>query len=302
MTWVSFIEEDHASKLASKAQQDARPARPGQPSQGEMAYWGKSLYTGSKASVTILKHEKGYKFEAVSLLPKPWAECSREDIENREGLIVSNYAQYCSVVETGSADLKIILGGEVDAVWDSAPPQPGTLLCECRLCLEGSEDTSIHVDKDETLNENGTVSQAVTSDSPAQVHVMSSHSRRRPTYVELKTTAEHDSRGNALATYHNRKLLKFWAQSFLLGVSKIIVGFRSRDEDGRLLRLETMETTKIPAMVREWRTMRQQTANPNINRKGESEGWESSICIAWFSNVTKCNKSSEALEPHSSFH
>ena len=37
---------------------------------------------------------------------------------------------------------------------------------------------------------------------------------------------------------YERKLLKFWIQSFLLGVPKIIVGFRS--QNGILQRLEEL--------------------------------------------------------------
>jgi len=78
-------------------------------------------------------------------------------------------------------------------------------------------------------------------------------------WVELKTTAEvYNDRD--LAKYE-RKLLKFWAQSFLLGVPKIIVGFRNRD--GLLLRLEELETHSIPAKV---------------NKSGKGS-WDGNICI-----------------------
>ena len=58
---------------------------------------------------------EGYKFETLSLIPDPWDETSRESIENRENVIVNNYAQYCSVVKTGIGKAKMIIGGEVDA-------------------------------------------------------------------------------------------------------------------------------------------------------------------------------------------
>jgi RAT1-interacting protein len=45
-----------------------------------------------------------------------------------------------------------------------------------------------------------------------------------------------------------RKLLKFWAQSFLLGVPKIVVGFRSKA--GILRGLQTFNTHELPGMVR----------------------------------------------------
>jgi hypothetical protein len=43
--------------------------------------------------------------------------------------------------------------------------------------------------------------------------------------------------------------LKFWAQSFLVGVPKIICGFR--DDDGNLKEIKHYETLKIPGTVRE---------------------------------------------------
>lgn len=45
-----------------------------------------------------------------------------------------------------------------------------------------------------------------------------------------------------------RKLLKFWAQSFLLGVEKVIVGFRSKQ--GVLRTIDVYDTGRIPGMVR----------------------------------------------------
>lgn len=64
-------------------------------------------------------------------------------------------------------------------------------------------------------------------------------------WVELKTTAEliNEKEQNKF----ERKLMKFWAQSFLLGVPKIIVGFR--DQQGWLHRLEEIDTQTIPDKV-----------------------------------------------------
>lgn len=63
----------------------------------------------------MLKFEVGYKFEALSLIPDLWDSTSREYIEDREDMKVSNYVQYCSVVKTGFGKTKIVMGGEVDA-------------------------------------------------------------------------------------------------------------------------------------------------------------------------------------------
>lgn len=49
-------------------------------------------------------------------------------------------------------------------------------------------------------------------------------------------------------SFFSFKLLKFWAQSFLIGVPKVICGFR--DDDGVLSHLETFKTLEIPRKVR----------------------------------------------------
>jgi RAT1-interacting protein len=60
----------------------------------------------------------------------------------------------------------------------------------------------------------------------------------------------------------NRKLLKFYFQSFLLGVPEIMVGFR--DFKGRLQTLQSFKTLEIPRMVR-----------------GKPNAWDPNICLAW---------------------
>ncbi|MCJ1470669.1 decapping endonuclease targeting mRNA [Pseudocyphellaria aurata] len=171
-----------------------------------------NLTRGSTNSAYIEKimtapfDNSGYKFEAISVLPDQWGPTPREYIENREEMVVSNHAQYCSVVKTGIGKTKMIIGGEVDAIWDCKPQK-----------------------KDAPIN-----------------------------WVELKTTQEIENQRDQFK--FERKLLKFWAQSFLLGVPKIIVGFRN--EHGILQRLEELETTQIPAKV----------------KRGESV-WNGNVCI-----------------------
>ncbi|KAL8658409.1 MAG: hypothetical protein Q9226_001015 [Calogaya cf. arnoldii] len=171
-----FIEENHAHKLQSRDAQHHQVSRPGTASQDLMSYWG-------------------YKFETLALIPAPWAETSRDYIESREDLVVNNYAQYCSVVRTGIGKSKLILGGEVDALWDAKPSR---------------------------------------TDDPID-------------WVELKTAATPLCDRDVLK--YERKLLKFWIQSFLLGVPRIIVGFRSKD--GILQSLEELETSQIPRLVKQ---------------------------------------------------
>ncbi|RYC60952.1 hypothetical protein CHU98_g5257 [Xylaria longipes] len=187
---ISFIEENHAFMQNAKEQQNKQQRnRPGQFSPDVMTYWG-------------------YKFETLSCLPRPWGDVSREFIENRDELVVSNEAQYCSVVRTGIGKTVLCLGGEVDAIWDSKPSQKGA-----------------------------------------------------PTnWVELKTSAEiRDERGK---NNFERKLLKFWIQSFLLGVPKIVVGFRS--QSGILTKIEEIQTISIPEISAK-RGVRSWNANTCIN-------------------------------------
>ncbi|CAJ2508006.1 Uu.00g091920.m01.CDS01 [Anthostomella pinea] len=171
-----FIEENHAYKQASKEEQQRQQQQQQQGRRGQfppevMAYWG-------------------YKFEALSCLPRPWGEVDREYIEKRGEKIVSNKAQYCSVVRTGLGKTVMCLGGEVDAIWDSKPTQKGAPI----------------------------------------------------NWIELKTSVE--IRDDRSMNNFERKLMKFWIQSFLLGVPKIIVGFRS--QQGILTKLEEIQTAKIP--------------------------------------------------------
>lgn len=78
-----------------------------------MSFWGMRYYSEDHELANSCI--EGYKFETLSLIPDKWDATSRELIENREDAVVSNYAQYCSVVKTGIGKAKMIIGGEVDA-------------------------------------------------------------------------------------------------------------------------------------------------------------------------------------------
>ena len=84
-----------------------------------MAFWGENHLT---LPVAKADRNKGYKFETLCLLPNTWDATSREYIENREHEVVSNYQQYCSVVETSAGGSKLVIGGEVDAGMSSLNP------------------------------------------------------------------------------------------------------------------------------------------------------------------------------------
>ena len=65
-------------------------------------------------------------------------------------------------------------------------------------------------------------------------------------YVELKTSrVMNDAR--QVKKFEKDKLLKWWAQSYALGVRRIMVGFR--DDRGRVLKTQMLETLKLPGYV-----------------------------------------------------
>ena len=86
-------------------------------------------------------------------------------------------------------------------------------------------------------------------------------------WVELKTSACIENDKDALK--FERKLQKFWIQSFLLGVPKIVVGFR--DKTGILRSLEDLETSKIPSVVKNGR-----------------RSWDGNLCINFAAALLEC--------------
>ena len=56
------------------------------------------------------------------------------------------------------------------------------------------------------------------------------------------------SSAREVQSFERHKLLKFWLQSFLAGVPRIVVGLR--DEQGIVRELKPLETLKIHRMVR----------------------------------------------------
>lgn len=87
-------------------------------------------------------------------------------------------------------------------------------------------------------------------------------------WVELKTSAE--IRNDRDMVKFERKLLKFWAQSFLLGVPRIIIGFR--DQDGIVRRLDDLDTASIPSKV----------------KKSGRGTWDGNICINFAASFLEC--------------
>ena len=72
-------------------------------------------------------------------------------------------------------------------------------------------------------------------------------SRKPPmNYIELKCRLESDNNNRYMHKY-----MRYWLQSYLAGVPRIVEGVR--DNEGKLLRLEEFETTEIPEVCKQYR-------------------------------------------------
>ncbi|KAJ6623977.1 RAI1 like PD-XK nuclease-domain-containing protein, partial [Mycena sp. CBHHK59/15] len=80
------------------------------------------------------------------------------------------------------------------------------------------------------------------------------------TFVELKTSLV--IRGPSDEAKFERKLLKFYMQSFLLGVPEIFVGFRT--PSGQVTTTQVFKTIEIPRLVR-----------------GKAHAWDPVLCLRW---------------------
>ncbi|KAI0637617.1 RAI1-domain-containing protein [Trametes polyzona] len=83
---------------------------------------------------------------------------------------------------------------------------------------------------------------------------------RTDSFVELKTSMSIRNAGDEAR--FEKKLLKFYIQSFLLGVPEIVVGFRT--PQGRLTTTQTFQTMQLPRLVR-----------------GKPGAWDPQVCFSW---------------------
>lgn len=82
-------------------------------------------------------------------------------------------------------------------------------------------------------------------------------------YIELKTSRELDAR--SVQYFEKVKLLKYWIQSFLAGVPRIVIGFRN--DGGRLLRAQALSTREITQKVK------------------AKNYWQGGVCLAFADEV-----------------
>ncbi|KAK7016290.1 RAI1 domain-containing protein [Favolaschia claudopus] len=90
--------------------------------------------------------------------------------------------------------------------------------------------------------------------------VRGTYTSKTDTFVELKTSLV--IRGAQDEMRFEKKLLKFYMQSFLLGVPEILVGFRT--PSGEITTTQTFKTVELPRLVR-----------------GKAHGWDPRRCFAW---------------------
>lgn len=83
-------------------------------------------------------------------------------------------------------------------------------------------------------------------------------------YIELKTSAEICT-PKQRSNFHRFKLLKWWAQSFLPGVPRVMAGFR--DEEGVVVAVETFPISKISHLI-----------------KNEHNCWKPTVCMNFCSD------------------
>ncbi|SMR59565.1 unnamed protein product [Zymoseptoria tritici ST99CH_3D1] len=177
----------------------------------------------------------GYKFESLSTLPHPFPDCTRQEIESRPSLPVSTAAQFCSIVRTTIGSTNLLLAGEVDCIVGAKPSPPAS----------------------PTLPPTGADTAKATAKPPEQIP-----------YVELKTSQAFDPNDHRSAEKFERKLCKFWAQSFLLGIPKIVVGFRT--QAGYLSSIQEFDTMGIPGLVK---------------RGGGT--WDGNVCVGFAAGVVE---------------
>ncbi|KAL3231070.1 Decapping nuclease RAI1 [Nakaseomyces bracarensis] len=155
--------------------------------------------TGEKPSTGNTNRQQldtysGYKFEGVSTLSQPLPFVERVVVEKRPKKILNNGDEYITVVRTGVSNCKMILGAEVDCIYDFK---------------EEGKDNLKH-------------------------------------YTELKCSKQIST--TADVARFEKKLFRAWLQCFLVGVPRIIYGFR--DDRYMLKTIEEFSTEEVPVILK----------------------------------------------------
>lgn len=137
----------------------------------------------------------GYKFETLATISDPLPFVTRETLEKRPKKIVGNGNEFVSVVKTGVGNCKLLLGAEVDCVFDF-------------------KETA----KSNNLQHYAELKCAQQIITPQQAHSF------------------------------DKKLFRTWLQCFLVGIPRIIYGFR--DDKMILKSVEEFTTEEIPVLLK----------------------------------------------------
>jgi RAT1-interacting protein len=150
----------------------------------------------------------GYKFESECTGGLEVAE--NDDVE----VVVNTNVQFCSVFTSKIGDFGVLLGAEVDCLFQKPASD------------------SIHDIQAEYTE--------------LKTHKVMTHPRQKTSFVKFK-------------------LLKTWAQSFLVGVKRVVFGFRT--EEGFIEEIKTFTTEEFPRMARKERL------------------WDPNVCLTMGSKV-----------------
>lgn len=136
----------------------------------------------------------GYKFEGISTLSQPLPFVERTIVEKRPKKILNNGDEYITVVRTGVGNCRMVLGAEVDCIFDFK---------------EENKDNLKH-------------------------------------YTELKCSKQIST--TADVSRFEKKLFRAWLQCFLVGIPRIIYGFR--DDRYMLKTVEEFSTEEVPVILK----------------------------------------------------
>jgi len=140
------------------------------------------------------------------------------------------HREHCVVVRAKIGEHEILMGAEIDCV------QP-----------RKSNKRPTFDDKEEETK----------TRTKAEKNQLESDSQSSDVWIELKTSAYQESERQR-TSFQKYKLLKFWIQSYLVGVPIIKCGFR---KDDILHHIETFETMRIPRIAR------------------DRGGWNGNVCL-----------------------
>ncbi|KAL8622719.1 hypothetical protein ACOMHN_009353 [Nucella lapillus] len=168
---------------------------------------------------------------------------------------------FCSVVRTRLHTHSLVYGGEVDA-WD------GSLSGDSRY-VEMKTTRAMHTQRHWENFKRSVHMQRHWHNFKRSVHDMTRHDRGTTSKGQCTQWHWHN--------FKRFKLLKWWAQSFLLGIPKIVSGYR--DDDGIVHSLQDFLTHNIPSFTED-----------------VHNGWQANVCFNFLDQLLTFIKHSVTLD------